>query len=61
MDYLTAGFTSMGGVFGGFYYKLVAEHFKAERAYAKANGEDEWAVQARLSRWLDLGSTGGRS
>ena len=43
----------MGGVFGGFYHKIVAQHFKAERAYAKANGEDVWAVQARLSRWLD--------
>ena len=43
----------MSSHFGDFYHKLVAEHFKAERAYAKANGEDEWAVQARLSRWLD--------
>ena len=41
MDYHTAGFTSMGGVFGDLYHKLVAPHFKAERAYAKANGEDE--------------------
>ena len=39
----------MGGYFGDFFDKLIAGHFKAERKYAKAKGEDEWAVQARLN------------
>lgn len=53
LDYYTAGFTSMGGYFGDFFDELIAGHFKAERKYAKAKGEDEWAVQARLNRFLD--------
>ena len=51
--YYSAVFTVFGAVHGDFNSKLVVPHFRYLKKTAKANGEDEWAVQALHDRYLD--------